>query len=446
MTSPTDLAPTDGTPVLYSRDIAANLRGLEEELAGDLAAAEAAAARVDEAPGVPIVLRLFLLQRWLGLGDLELVAEVEDRLSLRRFCGVGPDDSLPDADRLAGFRRRFARDPELSQGIAAVIRDGRRLLLRGPVPEISVVSPVYRAEETVVELVRQLTEALGLLTENFEIVLVEDGSPDRTWERIEGCCTADPRVRGIKLSRNFGQHAAITAGLAESRGDWVVVMDCDLQDDPRDIPRLYQHALDGAEVVFTEKQKREHGWLKNVFGHAFARVSNWLSRGDRADPRVGTYSMLSRQVVNAFLRFQDVHRHYLMLLRWLGFTSVRVPVRHRSRFAGRSSYSVLALVRHAVNGIVSHSDRLLYLSVALGFGFLTLFLLAVAGLVVAYFRTGFQAGWTSIVVLLLATTSVTLLSIGTAGIYVGKIFDQVKGRPLYVIEKSWNPTALRPRK
>jgi dolichol-phosphate mannosyltransferase len=312
-------------------------------------------------------------------------------------------------------------------------------------PRISVVSPVFRAEETVGELVRRVREGVTAITDDFELVLVDDGSPDQTWDRIEECCREDPRVKGVKLSRNFGQHPAITAGLAHARGDWVVVMDCDLQDNPSYIPELYSRALDGYDIVYTIKEKREHGAVKNWFAGQFARVSNWLSSGDTADPRIGAYSLVSRRVVEAFLRIHDVHRHYLVLLRWLGFPSTAITVRHEQRFAGRSSYSFLSLIRHAINGIVSHSDRLLYLSVAVGFSFLCISLLGIVYLVVAYLESGFRAGWTSIIVLILLCTSMILLSIGTAGIYIGKIFEQVKQRPLYLVEQVRSAPADRVR-
>ena len=192
----------------------------------------------------------------------------------------------------------------------ALLAESEPRALRGPVPLISVVSPVYRAEGTVAELVRRIGEAVTPLTESFEIVLVDDGSPDRAWERIEECCRAEPRVVGVRLSRNFGQHPAITAGLAHARGDWVVVMDCDLQDNPSYIPELYRHALEGYDIVYTIKEKREHGAVKNWFAGQFARVSNWLSSGDTADPRIGAYSLISRRVggrpVSASLRRRPV--------------------------------------------------------------------------------------------------------------------------------------------
>lgn len=309
-------------------------------------------------------------------------------------------------------------------------------------PLISIVSPVYRAEGTVAELVRRIVEAVTTITDRFEIVLVDDGSPDRAWQRIEECCRADPRVVGVRLSRNFGQHAAITAGLAHARGGWVAVMDCDLQDNPRYIPELFRAAQEGHDVVFTRKERREHGWVKNLCARLFMRLSNWLSSGgDTADPRVGAYSLLSRRVVDAFLELHDVHRHYLVLLRWLGYPSTTVTIRHERRSIGRSSYSLTALVRHAIDGIVSHSDRLLYVSVAVGFSFLVVSLLGIVYLFVAYLRHGFQAGWTSTIVLMLLCTSIVLLSIGTAGIYIGKIFEQVKQRPLYLVAQVRNAAA-----
>lgn len=340
--------------------------------------------------------------------------------------------SVPGVD--AAQEPRGHGEPE-RRDVLASLPASRQQGLREPAPLISVVSPVYRAEETVTELVRRIRDSVAPLTESFEIVLVDDGSPDRAWERIEECCVAEPRVVGVRLSRNFGQHPAITAGLAHARGDWVVVMDCDLQDNPSYIPELYRRALDGYDIVFTVKAERAHGALKNWCARQFARVSTWLSSEYTADPRIGAYSMISRRVVDAFLRIHDVHRHYLVLLRWLGFSSTAIPVRHEPRFAGRSSYSLLSLVRHAVDGIVSHSDRLLYLSVAVGFSFLCLSLLGIVYLVVAYFESGFQAGWTSTIVVILLCTSTILLSIGTAGIYVGKIFEQVKERPLYLVEQ-----------
>jgi dolichol-phosphate mannosyltransferase len=311
------------------------------------------------------------------------------------------------------------------------------------VPVISVVSPVYRAEDIVDEFVRQVREALEQVTADFEIVLVEDGSGDGTWPRIAAACAADPRVKGIKLSRNFGQHYAITAGLEHARGAHVVVMDCDLQDDPVFIADLYAKAREGYDVVLTAQRQRAQGLFKRLSARLFARSIAWMAGGDGHDWLVGGYSMLSRHAVDSLLRMRDVHRHYLSLIRWLGLPTAHLPVVHRPRYSGKSSYTFPRLVRHAIDGWVSHSNRLLYLSVALGFSFLVVAIALVIAILILYFVHGFAPGWPSLVVLILTCTGVLLMSAGVLGLYVGKIFDQVRARPLYVIERTLNAPSRR---
>src|SRR3990172_5559993 len=143
-------------------------------------------------------------------------------------------------------------------------------------PSLSIVSPVYRAEEIVDELVARIALEVSRFETNYEIILVDDGSPDNSWRRIEENCRMNSRVKGIKLSRNFGQHHAIAAGLAESKGAYVVVMDCDLQDNPGYIQQLVRKAKDGVDIVYTVKQERNHGRIKNLFAEMFHRIFNWL--------------------------------------------------------------------------------------------------------------------------------------------------------------------------
>jgi len=384
--------------------------------------------------GEPPLVRMLLLQQWLTLPDAELLAEIDDRVSLRRFCGFENDAPLPSAEALRDFRDELARTRP------ALLRELTERL--GPAaaetPLLSIVTPVYRAEEIVEEFVRSVKKALENITSNYELVLVEDGSSDGSWPRIVAACTADPRVKGVKLSRNFGQHQAITAGLEVARGRWVAVMDCDLQDDPSFLADLYGKACEGFDVVLTSRGERAHATMKNASARMFTTILNRLSGARAADPLVGGYSMLSRRAVNAFRQVADVHRHYLLIVRWLGFPIAYVPVVHRPRHHGRSSYDFRKLVRHAIDGWVSHSNRLLYASVALGFSFLAA---AVAGallVITLYFVRGFAPGWPSLVVLILVSTGSILVSLGVLGIYVGKIFDQVRARPLYVIEQTLN--------
>ncbi len=306
--------------------------------------------------------------------------------------------------------------------------------------ELSVISPVYRAEASVDELVLKIVEAASKITESFEIILVEDGSPDGSWQKIAANCAKDSRIKGLKFSRNFGQHFAITAGLEAATGKFVALMDCDLQDDPAYLRQLYDLGKAGNDVVLTVKTSRRHSWTKNVLSSLFGLLFNWLIESKAATFRtdVGTYSLISRKVVDAFLRMADRHRHYLMIIRWLGFTTTYVEIEHRLRPHGRSSYTLRKLINHAIDGITSQSDRLLYLSVGVG---LTIFVLSIttAGiLVVTYFLHGYREGWTSTMVVSLGSTGLILMSTGIVGIYVGKTFEQSKGRPLYLVDRSIN--------
>jgi glycosyltransferase involved in cell wall biosynthesis len=304
--------------------------------------------------------------------------------------------------------------------------------------ELSVVSPVYQAAPVVDELVRRLHEQLGKLVDSYEIILVEDGSRDASWQKIEAQCRADERVVGIKLSRNFGQHRAITAGLQASRGQYVVVMDCDLQDDPAYLPQLYQKAREGYHIVYTRKQGRQHSWWKNLWARLFFFIFNLLTDYSKADAQVGAYSLLSRKVVDAFLRIKDAHRHYLLILKLLGFSHTYLDIQHQPRYAGKTSYTFGKMFRHALDGITSQSAKLLHLAVVVGFGLFVISILAILFLVYKYYNIGAEIGWTSIMVTIVFSTGLIMMAIGVLGLYLGKIFEQVKERPLYFIEQRLN--------
>lgn len=300
---------------------------------------------------------------------------------------------------------------------------------------ISVVSPVYRAQAIVSELVRQMVEALAPLGLEYEIILVEDGSPDASWQAIEAAARQCNAVRGIKLSRNFGQHIAITAGLQVARGQYIIVMDCDLQDAPHYIPLLLQRAREGYDIVYTRKQERRHGWFKNITARLYFSIYNYLAETKSLGEQIGAYSLLSRRAVEAFLQIKDVHRHYLLLVQTLGFPHSTLDIEHQPRYEGNSSYTFSKLLRHALDGITSQSDKLLRLSIGLGFFLFIGSVLYALYLVAAYCIRGAAPGYTSLMAALLFSTGVILVSVGIAGIYIGKIFEQVKERPLYFVEK-----------
>jgi glycosyltransferase involved in cell wall biosynthesis len=305
------------------------------------------------------------------------------------------------------------------------------------VPELSVVVPVYGCADCIEVLHRRLVAALERCTASFEIVLVDDCAPDGAWRVLCDLAAADRRVRGIRLSRNFGQHAAITAGLAECRGRRAVVMDCDLQDPPEVIPQLWREALAGHDIVLARRKRKRQGALRRVAATLYFCALSALS-GRRFDGEFGSFSIISRPVIDAYLRFQDRDRHYLFILHWLGFDAAAVEYEHAERHSGSSSYSLRALLRHAFNGIVFQTTTVLRWIVYFGF------LVSAAGsglaaclIYLAFSRTP-PPGWTSLAVLILVVGGFIIMSTGVTGLYIGKIFEQVKGRPLYVIDKRIN--------
>jgi len=308
------------------------------------------------------------------------------------------------------------------------------------IPEISIISPVYRAEKIIDELVLRIRNTMQNMGKTYEILLIEDGSPDKSWEKIAENAVRYPEVKGIKFSRNFGQHYAITAGIREAKGNYCVILDCDLQDNPDYIPQLYSRALQGNDIIFTTKKKRKHSFFKNLSAGIFFRIFNYLTENKdaKADSTIGNYSLLSRKAMDAFCQINDTHRHYLMVLRVLGFKTDSMEINHDARFEGKSSYTFGKLVAHAINGITSQSDKLLRISITVGFSCFALSILWVLTLFLLYFTHGLVPGYTSLMAVILLSTGLILMSIGIAGIYIGKIFEQVKGRPLYFIETRVN--------
>jgi dolichol-phosphate mannosyltransferase len=301
-------------------------------------------------------------------------------------------------------------------------------------PVLSVVVPVYACASCLEHLHERLTAALTDIVASFEIILVDDRAQDGSWPVIERLADLDPAVVGVRLSRNFGQHAAITAGLSRARGDWAVVMDCDLQDPPEEIPRLYAKALEGHDIVFGRRIHKPTGPLRRMVGDLYFRTIEAFT-GKHLDGQYGTFSVISRQVIDAFLTMRDQDRHYLMILTWLGFDRTAVDYQQARRYRGRSSYSLPRLIEHALDGVFFQTTVLLRWIVYLGFFLASLGAIAAAYLVAA--RIGGQAypGWTSIVVLTLVLCGFIILSTGITGLYIGKVFEQSRSRPIFVIDR-----------
>ena len=206
--------------------------------------------------------------------------------------------------------------------------------------KLSIVSPIYKGEKMLDELVRRITESVSPITNEYEIILVNDQSPDNSWEVIKRICADDKHVKGVNLSRNFGQHYAITAGLSKSLGEWVVVMDCDLQDRPEEIPNLYFKAMEGYDSVFAQRVERQDTFLKRLSSAIFYKVFSFLT-DSKQDKNVANFGIYHRKVVNAILAMGDSSRCFPSVARWVGFSKVYGPVVQAERKEGMSAEKVV---------------------------------------------------------------------------------------------------------
>lgn len=303
-------------------------------------------------------------------------------------------------------------------------------------PLISVIIPVFRAEGCLHELYSRLKASLETISADFEIIMIEDCGGDGSWAIITELARKDSRVKGIQFSRNFGQHYGITAGIDHATGDWVVVMDCDLQDRPEEIPRLYAKAMEGYEVVLAIRQKRKHSLFKRFSSSLFYKVFKYFSGMDY-DGRVGNFRIISRRAAEAFRHMREQLRFFGGMVDWMGFPTARIEVLHAERYEGKSTYTLGKLLKLASETIISYSDKPLRFAVKLGF------LISVASFLyggyiiyLAIARGIPVAGWGSMMVSLYFLGGIIISVLGIIGIYIGKIFDEAKKRPLYIIGKT----------
>lgn len=303
--------------------------------------------------------------------------------------------------------------------------------------DISVVIPVYGCRAALPELHRRLCESLSRITPSFEIILVDDCCPQDSWSEIQKLCAADRRVVGLHLSRNFGQIRAITAGLDRSRGDWVVVMDCDLQDRPESIPALYAKAQEGYDVVFARRAGRKDSGVTRLLSRLFYKVYDYFTDG-AYDSAICNFSISRRLVIDSYCRMREQNRAFTMFIRWLGFRQAAIDLPAEARYEGKSSYNLRKKLRMAFEIITSQSNKPLLFAIQVGFGIAALAGLYILYLVARYFAGGIQPGWTSIVASIYLMGGILLGAIGVVGVYVGNIFNEVKHRPLYVVAETRN--------
>ena len=306
-------------------------------------------------------------------------------------------------------------------------------------PLLSVVSPVYGGERTTAELVQRLHATLQTLTQHYEIILVEDHSPDNSWDAIAEACAQDHRVVGLKLSRNYGQHYAITAGLDHAKGEWVVVMDCDLQDVPEEIPNLYRKATEeGLDYVTALRVTRQDCYFKKLGSYLFYRSLSWLV-GKSYDHRKANFGIYSAQVIAAICQYRESSRFFPAMVQMVGFRSADYAVSHAESGRGASTYNLKKLLRLAEDIILTHSDKPLRYISRIGFA-TALLTVVIAAVTFVRWYLGYitYMGYTSLILSVMFSTGLILFTLGIIGLYIGKIFDGVKSRPLYLIKEKRN--------
>jgi len=304
--------------------------------------------------------------------------------------------------------------------------------------KITIVSPVYRAANLVPILVRELHAVLSDLTDSYEIILVDDGSPDSDWDAIREQCAQSDRVVGVQLSRNFGQHYAIAAGLSKAKGRWVVVMDCDLQDQPAEIPNLLRKAEQGFDIVLARRAVRQDSWLKRASSISFYRILGYLT-GLPQDPAIANFGIYSDKVIAAINTMPETIRYFPTMVSWVGFKRATLDVVHAARPDGKTSYNLKKLLNLAIDICLAYSDKPLRLAVKTGFVISGIgFLFAAYTLVLALLGHIAVLGYASLIVSIWALAGLNILIMGVVGLYVGKSFEGIKRRPSFIIADEIN--------
>ena len=304
--------------------------------------------------------------------------------------------------------------------------------------KLSIISPIYKGEKMLDELVSRVEAAVGSLTEDYEIILVNDCSPDDSWTKMKEICSKDKKVKGINLSRNFGQHYAITAGLAASTGEWVVVMDCDLQDRPEEIPNLYQKAQEGYDTVFAEIVERDDRFMKKFTSRAFSYVFAYFTDSP-VNKKTNNFGIYHRKVIDAVLRMGDYIKCFPVEVRWVGFRIGYHPVVKDARAEGTSSYTWAKLIILAFDNIIAFSNKPLKLALRLGFYIVVFSIMLAIFYLIRYLAGGIAVdGFTTLIISLWLIAGIITSLLGMVGIYLGRVFDKVKDRPAFIVKEQIN--------
>ncbi|MBR6445209.1 MAG: glycosyltransferase family 2 protein [Prevotella sp.] len=305
--------------------------------------------------------------------------------------------------------------------------------------ELSVISPVYGAPTLLRELVRQIEETVDKLTADYEIILVEDHSPDNSREIITDICRENKKVKGVFLSRNFGQQYALNAGFDLSQGDYVVTLDCDLQNPPSQIKDLYEKAKEGYDIVFASRQNRPDNFFMTHGSRLFNKLMGFLT-DTQQDESLAEFAIYRRKVIDAMAQMGDFRRYYPLMNQWVGFKTGKVFVNHNERTDGKeSSYSMRKRINLAVSTAVAFSTKSLQLIAYFGFIVTLMAIIAAIALVVKTMIMDEEvSGWITLFVSTWFIAGIMITIMGIIAVYIGNIFDEVKRRPSYIIDEKLN--------
>ena len=302
--------------------------------------------------------------------------------------------------------------------------------------KLSIVSPVYRAELVLDELVERIAKSVPSAFNSYEIILVDDFSPDKSWQKIVEISSKNSNVRGFKLSRNFGQHYAITAGLNQVSGDYVVVLDCDLQDQPEEIEKLFNESQKGFDIVLARRYERKDSFYKKTVSKLFYKTLSYLT-GTKQDSTVANFGIYSKQVIDEVVKLEEKIKYFTTMVKWVGFSTSYVNVEHASRSEGKSNYNLKKLLNLALDIILAYSDKPLRLIIKFGLSIAIISFLMVFYVLYEKFTGKVSvSGYASLIISIWFLSGCLLTTLGVVGLYIGKIFEGVKNRPSYIIEKT----------
>jgi glycosyltransferase involved in cell wall biosynthesis len=302
-------------------------------------------------------------------------------------------------------------------------------------PTLSFVVPVYGSPESLAPLSRRVKDVCAGMAVPYELILVDDRCPKDSWLTIGSLAENDHAIVGVRLSRNFGQHAAIQAGLSRVRGEWVVVMDCDLQDRPEEVPRLWARALEGFDIVRAKRGNRNDHWYRRFMSGTFYALLSYLT-STHQDPEFSNFGIYRRRVIEVITQWQEESKYFPAIVSWIGFSQSVLSVEQDRRFGGRSSYTSTKLVKLGLNVIVGFSDKPLKLVMIAGLA-TALLSFGVTFLIFALHLMGMirVEGWAGIVLSLWFLSGCLLFAQGLTGLYVGRILVEVKGRPKFIVDQ-----------